>query len=45
MITSVTDLVVLRSAALFHLGHYQAASEDIKLALVHKYPKNIGRPE
>ena len=28
-----------RSAALFHLGHYQAASDDIKLALEHKYPK------
>ena len=30
---------ISRSAALFHLGHYQAASDDIKLALEHKYPK------
>ena len=31
-----------RSAALFHLGHYSAASDDILLALNHKYPKNLG---
>jgi len=30
-----------RSAALFHLGQYQAACDDIKMALQHKYPKNL----
>lgn len=30
-----------RSAALFHMGQYQEANSDIKLALKHKYPKNL----
>eukprot|EP00092_Neocalanus_flemingeri_P090332 GFUD01114410.1.p1 GENE.GFUD01114410.1~~GFUD01114410.1.p1 ORF type:complete len:506 (+),score=194.91 GFUD01114410.1:37-1554(+) len=30
-----------RSAALFHTGQYQAACEDIKMALQHKYPAHL----
>ena len=31
-----------RSAALFHLGQYKAACDDISMALQHKYPKHLG---
>jgi SET and MYND domain-containing protein len=30
-----------RSAALYHLGQYQAACDDINMALQHKYPKHL----
>ena len=30
-----------RSAALYHLGHYEAASQDIGLARQHRYPRNL----
>jgi len=30
-----------RSAALFHLGQYKAACDDISMALQHKYPKHL----
>ena len=30
-----------RSAALYHLGHYEAASRDILLALDNKFPRNL----
>jgi len=30
-----------RSAALYHLGQYEAASQDIELALENKFPRNI----
>ena len=30
-----------RSAALYHLGQYQAAGQDIQLAIENKFPRNI----
>ena len=30
-----------RSAALYHLGHHTAASQDILMALQHKFPRNL----
>jgi len=34
-------VIFVRSAALFHLGEYQAACDDISLALLNKYPKHL----
>lgn len=30
-----------RSASLYHLGHYEAASQDIDMALTNHYPRHL----